>query len=67
VCNPGGITGKEIVKTMKLEKEWMTEEEFKSITKAPRSNCVLSSEKLNKYFTMKSVKFAVSDTVLRYK
>ena len=67
VCNPGGITGKEIVKAMKLEKEWMTEEEFKSITKAPRSNCVLSSKKLDKYFTMKPAKFAVSDTVLRYK
>lgn len=67
VCNPGGITGKEIVKAMKLEKEWMTEEEFNSITKAPRSNCVLSSKKLDKYFTMNPAKFAVSDTVMRYK
>lgn len=67
VCNEDGITTKEIVNTMKLEKQWMTEEEFKSITTAPRSNCILSTKKLSQYFTMKTAKFAVSDTVLRYK
>jgi len=67
VCNGGGITTKEIVKNMNLDKEWMTEEEFRSITTAPRSNCVLSTKKLDKFFTMKPAKFAVSDTLLRYK
>ena len=67
VCNGGGITTKEIVKNMNLNKEWMTEEEFRSITTAPRSNCILSTKKLDKFFTMNPAKFAVSDTLLRYK
>lgn len=66
VCNKGGITGKQIVSQLKLEKEWMTEEEFKSITKAPRSNCVLNTDKLERYFPIKTAEFAVSDTILRY-
>ena len=67
VCNPGGITGKQIVSKMDIEKEWMTEEEFKTIITAPRSNCVLNVDKMMKYFPMKPAEFAVSDTVLRYK
>ena len=67
ICNPGGITGKQIVSKMGIEKEWMTEEEFKSITTAPRSNCVLNVDKMMKYFPMKPAEFAVSDTLLRYK
>lgn len=67
VCNPGGITTKEIVQLMGIEKEWMTEEEFKSITTAPRSNCVLNTDKLKAYFDMKPAKYAISETLTRYK
>lgn len=66
VCNPDGITTKEIVEMMKLNKEWMTEEEFKAITTAPRSNCVLNVDKLQKYFFMRPAKVAVMETLVRY-
>lgn len=66
VCNPDGITTKEIVEMMKLNKEWMTEEEFKAIATAPRSNCVLNVDKLQKHFFMRPAKVAVMETLIRY-
>lgn len=63
VCNPGGITTKEIADILGLKKEWFTEEEFKAITKAPRSNCVLNTDKLSKIYKMKPVREALQDLI----
>lgn len=67
VTNVGSTTTKKLADALALNKEWMTDEEFKSITKAPRSNCVLSTKKLESVYKMRSVDEAVFDTVKRYK
>ena len=66
VCNPGGITTKEIADMMGLQKEWFTEEEFKAVTKAPRSNCVLNTDKLSKIYQMTPVKESLEKTIKKY-
>lgn len=53
--NPIGISTKEIAAMLDLDKEWMTPEEFKSISVAPRSNCVLSTNKMQSVFQFKDV------------
>lgn len=67
VTNVGSTTTKKLADALALNKEWMTDEEFKSITKAPRSNCVLSTKKLESVSHMRSVEDAVIDTIKRYK
>jgi UDP-glucose 4,6-dehydratase len=54
VCNPGTITTRQVADMMSLEKEWFTEEEFNDAVKAPRSNCNISSEKLQSVFPIQS-------------
>jgi len=57
LCNPGGITAKEICQIVGINnKQWVTEEEFSSMVKAPRSNCVLNTDKLTKYFHIDNVR-----------
>jgi dTDP-4-dehydrorhamnose reductase len=60
VCNPGYSNAREITQMMDINKEWFTEEEFKKATVAPRSNCILSTIKLQSIFPIQRV-----DTALR--
>lgn len=63
VCNPGGITTREITEIFGLNKEWFTQEEFIAATKAPRSNCVLNTDKLSNIYKMKPVRKALQDLI----
>ena len=68
ICNHGGTTTKEIVASIGLEKEWMTVEEFNSITTAPRSNCVLSTKKIAKIYNgIRDVEQALEENGKLYK
>jgi dTDP-4-dehydrorhamnose reductase len=67
VTNPGSTTTRRIADCMGLEKKWMTDEEFASITRAPRSNCVLDTQKLESVFEMRRVEEALHQTVRDYK
>lgn len=61
--NPTGISTKEIAAVLKLDKEWLTPEEFKSISVAPRSNCVLNTDKMQAVFEFKDVYQSLHETV----
>jgi UDP-glucose 4,6-dehydratase len=67
VCNPGKSNAKEISAMMKLEKEWFTIEEFKTATKAPRSNCILSTKKLESVFDIKPIHETLYEVIAEYK
>ena len=57
LCNPGGVTAKEICDIVGIKgKEWVTEEEFSQMVKAPRSNCVLNTDKLTMIFPIDDVR-----------
>ena len=63
VANPGGINTREIVKMMGLEKEWFTDQEFKASVKAPRSFCVLNTEKLQRVCPIDDVRTALRQCI----
>lgn len=63
VCNPGYSNAREIVEMMGIKKEFFTEEEFKEATVAPRSNCILSSNKLQSIFPIRPVKQALEEAI----
>lgn len=65
VCNPGSKTTEQITDMMGLDKEWFTLEEFLSNTKAPRSNCVLNTDKLSKVYTMLPIDQALATAIER--
>lgn len=54
LCNPGSTTTKIIADKMRLDKEWFTEEQFKNSVIAPRSNCVLNTDKLDAVIKLRS-------------
>lgn len=58
-CVNGAISIRHIAEIMGWHKEWMTREEFASIIKAPRSECMLSTEKLSRVFQMRPVEDAL--------
>lgn len=66
VCNPGSLTTKEIADMMKLNKNWFTEEEFKKNTKAPRSNCVLNTDKIMSVYELPDVRSTLKNTIKKY-
>lgn len=65
-CNPGSMTTREIVDIMGLDKEYFTPEEFQNVTKAPRSNCVLNTDKLTKIYPLTDIKTAMANTIKEY-
>lgn len=67
VCNTGTITTKQVADMMGLQKEWFTEEEFEAAVKAPRSNCNLSSEKLDKVIKLQSAESALEEAIWKLK
>jgi dTDP-4-dehydrorhamnose reductase len=60
VCNPGSTTTKQIAELMGLEKQWFTVEEFNHSVVAPRSNCVLNTDKLTKIFPIQTAESALA-------
>lgn len=67
VCNPGSMTTKQIAEKIGVTKEWFTEEEFLSSVKAPRSNCVLNTDKLQRIFSLTPVERAVDIALKEYR
>ena len=61
--NPTGISTKEIAGILGLNKQWMGDEEFSSISVAPRSNCVLNTDKMQAVFKFKDVYQSLLETV----
>jgi len=59
LCNPGSSNAREIVEMMGIEKEFFTEEEFQRAVVAPRSNCVLSTAKLDAVYHLRPVREAL--------
>lgn len=64
LVNPGEVWTHEIVEMMGLKKDWFTPEEFKSVTKVPRSFCNLSSDKLQAVFKIDDVKTALKECIV---
>ena len=67
VSNRGSTYLRNIAHMLDLNKVWMNEQEFKSITKVPRSNCVLNTNKLEQVFKMPSIEEALERTIKEYK
>lgn len=59
VCNPGSSNAREIVSMMGIEKEFFTDEEFQKAVVAPRSNCVLSTAKLDAVYPLRPIREAL--------
>lgn len=66
VVNPGSKTTKEIANMMGITKDWFTYEEFSEAVTAPRSNCVLSSNKLDSIFKIPSIDVALKKAIENY-
>jgi len=59
VCNPGSTTTRKVADMMGLKKEWFTHEEFNAAVKAPRSNCVMNTDRICKVYNMRPVEEAL--------
>lgn len=66
VCNPGSLTTKQVADMLGLSKDWFTKEEFREVTVAPRSNCVLNNNKLMKLFPIQSVQDAMKEAIGKF-
>lgn len=67
VCNPGYSNARKIIEMMDIEKSWFTEEEFSKATVAPRSNCILNTDKLNSVFPIQSAEKALIQAIEKMK
>lgn len=63
VTNPGYKNTREIADMLGLNKQWFTAEEFTQAVKAPRSNCVLNTDKLMRVFPIADVDTALKKAV----
>jgi 3,5-epimerase/4-reductase len=52
VVNSPAVSHKEIMKTLGVEKQYISLKELRKQTKCERSNCTLSNKKINKYYKM---------------
>jgi dTDP-4-dehydrorhamnose reductase len=66
VCNPGSTTTKQLANKLKLTKQWFTKEEFNQAVVAPRSNCVLSTDKLQSIFPIQTLESALNNCIPKY-
>lgn len=64
--NPGGVTTREIARLMGIQadKYWMNDAEFKDITVAPRSNCVLNPDKMQEIFKFRTSLTAIAEAII---
>lgn len=67
VCNPGHTSTREIADALGLQKEWLTPEEFKQAVVAPRSNCILNTDKLQSVFPIMDAQSAIKLAAENYK
>ena len=63
VCNPGFSNAQEIVGMMGIEKEFFTEDEFVNAVVARRSNCILSTDKLQSVFPIRPISDALKEAI----
>ena len=63
VCNPGYSNAQDIIDMMGIDKQFFTEQEFKDSIVAPRSNCILSTNKMNSIFPLQHVKTALKTAI----
>jgi dTDP-4-dehydrorhamnose reductase len=63
LCNKGSTTTKKISDKMGLNKDWFTDEEFKNSVIAPRSNCVLNTDKLEFVYKIRSTDEALDSCI----
>jgi dTDP-4-dehydrorhamnose reductase len=66
VCNPGSSTTKQLADKLGFVKEWFTKEEFAQAVVAPRSNCVLDTDKLQSVFPIQSLESALNNCIPKY-
>lgn len=72
ITNPGSINHKEILDLYKaivdpeFEYTIMSEKELLKEVKAPRSNCILNTSKLEKFIKLPSIKEAIIMALMRY-
>lgn len=64
VCNRGDVTTRDVAVLLGLRKAWFTEEEFKQAVVAPRSNCTLSTAKLEALMPVRPVSEALHEAVV---
>lgn len=62
LVNKGAVTTTEIAEMMGIQAEWYTPEEFKSVTAASRSNCVIPE-----YLEMSDTRDALQNAIARFK
>jgi len=65
--NPGGVKTHQIAQMMGLVKSYFTDEEFKAAVIAPRSNCVLNTDKMQKVFQFKNATESLIDSINKIK
>ena len=58
--NTGEVTTRKVADFLGLQKDWFTMEEFRASIKAPRSNCVLNTDKMQAVYKMRDVHEALS-------
>jgi dTDP-4-dehydrorhamnose reductase len=63
LCNTGSTTTRKISDKMGLTKEWFTDEQFKDSVIAPRSNCVLNTNKLEAVYKIRSTDNALDECI----
>lgn len=66
VCNPGSLTTKQVAEKLGLNKPWMTVDEFKTIAKAPRSNCTLDGSKLQNIYPLRSIEETMDEAIKEF-
>lgn len=64
--NPTPVTTRDISDMLGLEKQWVNEKEFKSFTVAPRSNCVLNTDKMQSVFKFKPALESIRNTIITF-
>lgn len=67
VCNPGTTTTRAVAYLMGLDKPWFTVEEFTQATVAPRSNCNMSTDKLQAVFPLQTAQEALRKAIDAYR
>lgn len=63
--NPESVTTKEIARLMGIQsdKYWMNDEEFKQVAVAPRSNCTLNPDKMQRTFEFRPSLEALTESI----
>lgn len=63
VVNRGDVMTRDVATIMGLRKPWFTEDEFRTAVVAPRSNCTLSTEKLERIMPVRNVADALREAI----